>query len=137
MTKEHTSEHTPYSLISVDKASEDANDQTLDEVSQTSRGVGEEIEAFANKATGVSTQVFENSNKQILDASVQASGNTFSKTSDETASENISVDDVVKREIQEQLGESPDVPFARMRVIIIAVLILFILAFGVYFAFVM
>lgn len=48
-----------------------------------------------------------------------------------------SVDDLIKKEIEEQLGEGFNVPFARMRIIIIAALLLLIIGFGVYFAFVM
>ena len=67
----------------------------------------------------------------------QESVSARSDSPSEPTAEKESVDDVIKREIQEQLGDGPSVPLARMRIIIIVVLVLFILAFGIYFALVM
>ncbi len=109
------SEHNSYSLISVDRAKEDESNHA------SSASVKEQ------QPSNVSSEVSHASETSHAAASKIESVDDAAKL----------LDDAVKREIQEQLGEGPDVPFARMRVVIIVALILFILAFGVYFAFVM
>lgn len=86
-------------------------------------------------STSVALEELPSAAKKAEENSSKTSESYGKKTSTDRLDE--SVDDLIKREIEDQLGEGFNVPFARMRIIIIAALLLLIIGFGVYFAFVM
>lgn len=86
-------------------------------------------------STSVALEELSSAAKIAEENSSKPSESHGKKTSTDRLDE--SVDDLIKREIEDQLGEGFNVPFARMRIIIIAALLLLIIGFGVYFAFVM
>lgn len=86
-------------------------------------------------STSVALEELPSAAKKAEENSSKTSESHGKKTSTDRLDE--SVDDLIKREIEDQLGEGFNVPFARMRIIIIAALLLLIIGFGVYFAFVM
>lgn len=86
-------------------------------------------------STSVALEELPSAAKKAEENSSKPSESHGKKTSTDRLDE--SVDDLIKREIEDQLGEGFNVPFARMRIIIIAALLLLIIGFGVYFAFVM
>lgn len=86
-------------------------------------------------STSVALEELPSAAKKAEENSSKPSESHGKKTSSDRLDE--SVDDLIKREIEDQLGEGFNVPFARMRIIIIAALLLLIIGFGVYFAFVM
>ena len=86
-------------------------------------------------STSVALEELSSAAKIAEENSSKTSESHGKKTSTDRLDE--SVDDLIKREIEDQLGEGFNVPFGRMRIIIIAALLLLIIGFGVYFAFVM
>lgn len=86
-------------------------------------------------STSVALEELPSAAKKAEENSSKPSESHGKKTSTDRLDE--SVDDLIKREIEDQLGEGFNVPFARMRIIIIAALLLLIIGFGVYFVFVM
>ena len=86
-------------------------------------------------STSVALEELPSAAKKAEENSSKSSESHGKKTSTDRLDE--SVDDLIKREIEDQLGEGFNVPFARMRIIIISALLLLIIGFGVYFAFVM
>lgn len=154
-----TSDKKTYSLISVSPAA-DVEEQKSKELKKKSDAISVDsginyssisvqyAEPVSGEAVSVSREA-ENKTvstsvalEELPSAAKKAEENS-SKTSElhgkKTSTDRLdeSVDDLIKREIEDQLGEGFNVPFARMRIIIIAALLLLIIGFGVYFAFVM
>lgn len=154
-----TSDKKTYSLISVSPAA-DVEEQKSKELKKKSDAISVDsginyssisvqyAEPVSGEAVSVSREA-ENKTvstsvalEELTSAAKKAEENS-SKTSEshgkKTSTDRLdeSVDDLIKREIEDQLGEGFNVPFARMRIIIIAALLLLIIGFGVYFAFVM
>lgn len=154
-----TSDKKTYSLISVSPAA-DVEEQKSKELKKKSDAIS--VDSGINYSS-ISVQYAEPVSGEAVSVSREAENKTVStsvaleelpsaakkaeencskiseshgkKTSTDRLDE--SVDDLIKREIEDQLGEGFNVPFARMRIIIIAALLLLIIGFGVYFAFVM
>lgn len=154
-----TSDKKTYSLISVSPAA-DVEEQKSKELKKKSDAISVDsginyssisvqyTEPVSGEAVSVSREA---ENKTVstsvaleeLPSAAKKAEENCSKTSEshgkKTSTDRLdeSVDDLIKREIEDQLGEGFNVPFARMRIIIIAALLLLIIGFGVYFAFVM
>lgn len=154
-----TSDKKTYSLISVSPAA-DVEEQKSKELKKKSDAISvdsginyssisvQHAEPVSGEAVSVSREA---ENKTVstsvaleeLPSAAKKAEENCSKTSEshgkKTSTDRLdeSVDDLIKREIEDQLGEGFNVPFARMRIIIIAALLLLIIGFGVYFAFVM
>lgn len=154
-----TSDKKTYSLISVSPAA-DVEEQKSKELKKKSDAISvdsginyssisvQHAEPVSGEAVSVSREA---ENKTVstsvaleeLSSAAKIAEENSSKTSEshgkKTSTDRLdeSVDDLIKREIEDQLGEGFNVPFARMRIIIIAALLLLIIGFGVYFAFVM
>lgn len=154
-----TSDKKTYSLISVSPAA-DVEEQKSEELEKKSDAIsvdsgisyssisvqhtepvlGEAVSVSREKenktvSTSVTLEELPSAAKKAEENSSKQSESHDKKTSTDRLDE--SVDDLIKREIEDQLGEGFNVPFARMRIIIIAALLLLIIGFGVYFAFVM
>ena len=154
-----TSDKKTYSLISVSPAA-DVEEQKSKELKKKSDAIS--VDSGINYSS-ISVQYAEPVSGEAVSVSREAENKTVStsvaleelpsaaKKAEENSSKtpeshgkktstdrlDESVDDLIKREIEDQLGEGFNVPFARMRIIIIAALLLLIIGFGVYFAFVM
>lgn len=154
-----TSDKKTYSLISVSPAA-DVEEQKSEELEKKSEAIsadsgisyssisvqrakpvlGEAVSVSREEenktvSTSVALEELPSAAKKAEENSSKPSESHGKKTSTDRLDE--SVDDLIKREIEDQLGEGFNVPFARMRIIIIAALLLLIIGFGVYFAFVM
>lgn len=154
-----TSDKKTYSLISVSPAA-DVEEQKSEELEKKSDAIsvdsgisyssisvqraepvlGEAVSVSREEenktvSTSVALEELPSAAKKAEENSSKPSESHGKKTSTDRLDE--SVDDLIKREIEDQLGEGFNVPFARMRIIIISALLLLIIGFGVYFAFVM
>lgn len=154
-----TSDKKTYSLISVSPAA-DVEEQKSKELKKKSDAISVDSGInyssisvqYAEPVSGEAVSVSREAENKTVSTSVafeelpsaaKKAEENCSKTSEshgkKTSTDRLdeSVDDLIKREIEDQLGEGFNVPFARMRIIIIAALLLLIIGFGVYFAFVM
>lgn len=154
-----TSDKKTYSLISVSPAA-DVEEQKSKELKKKSDAISVDSGInyssisvqYAEPVSGEAVSVSREAENKTVSTSValeelpsaaKIAEENSSKTSEshgkKTSTDRLdeSVDDLIKREIEDQLGEGFNVPFARMRIIIIAALLLLIIGFGVYLAFVM
>lgn len=154
-----TSDKKTYSLISVSPAA-DVEEQKSKELKKKSDAISVDSGInyssisvqYAEPVSGEAVSVSREAENKTVSTSValeelpsaaKIAEENSSKTSEshgkKTSTDRLdeSVDDLIKREIEDQLGEGFNVPFRRMRIIIIAALLLLIIGFGVYFAFVM
>ncbi len=154
-----TSDKKTYSLISVSPAA-DVEEQKSKELKKKSDAISVDSGInyssisvqYAEPVSGEAVSVSREAENKTVSTSValeelpsaaKKAEENCSKTSEshgkKTSTDRLdeSVDDLIKSEIEDQLGEGFNVPFARMRIIIIAALLLLIIGFGVYFAFVM
>lgn len=154
-----TSDKKTYSLISVSPAA-DVEEQKSKELKKKSDAISVDSGInyssisvqYAEPVSGEAVSVSREAENKTVSTSValeelpsaaKIAEENSSKTSEshgkKTSTDRLdeSVDDLIKREIEDQLGEGFNVPFRRMRIIIIAALLLLIIGFGVYFSFVM